>query len=141
MPLLKKNSYGTISVSDKVMMTGILAAIERSGLTGDVWLATKRGKFLAEDRFFSNAEMRNAIAAEFDENERIRLSFCVIVRFGMPISQTVDTLCSVLAQLIEERMGRMPALIKVTVTGMKSSKTDKIARRNMELEIPYGPEE
>ena len=55
MPLVKKNAYGTISLSEKVMVTGILSAIENSGLSEDVWLATKRGRLLAEDnRFYSN---------------------------------------------------------------------------------------
>ena len=140
MPLVKKNAYGTISLSEKVMVTGILSAIENSGLSEDVWLATKRGRLLAEDKYFSNAEMRNSISAEFDERERIRLSFCVIVRFGVPIGKTVETLCDSLAKLIEERIGRLPSSIKVTVTGTRSSKTDKTVRRNMELEIPYGSE-
>ena len=70
MPLVKKNRYGKISISDKVMVSGIIYAIEQSGLSGDIWLATKRGKPLAEDKFLSNAEMRSAVSADYDENGR-----------------------------------------------------------------------
>lgn len=138
MPLVKKNELGTVSISDKVMVRGIAHAIKRSGCSGDVWLATKRGRPLLEDSFLSNSEMRNAVSAQFDEEERVKLSFCVIVRFGIPIKATAERICAILAELIEERMGKPPASIKVTVTGVRSSKT---ARRNMELEFLYGSED
>ena len=137
MPLVKKNRYGKISISDKVMVSGIIYAIEQSGLSGDIWLATKRGKPLAEDKFLSNAEMRSAVSADYDENGRIRISFCAIVRFGVSIRGTVESLCGVIADMLRYRTGDPPSSIKVTVTGIRSS---KIARRNMELEMTYGSE-
>ena len=138
MPLVKKNSFGKISISDKVMVSGIISAIERAGLSGDIWLATKRGKPLAEDKFLSNAEMRSAVSAGFDENGDVRISFCAIVRFGVSINGTVGSLCDVIADMVRYRTGSVPSSIKVTVTGIKSS---RIVRRNMELEMNYGPED
>ena len=138
MPLVRKNSYGTVTVSDKVIVRGIVSAIDGSGCAGDIWLATRRGKLLIEASLLSNAEMANSVSARFDGNGKISLSFCVITRFGAPIKATAELVANELAEIIKERIGAYPSSVKITVTGVRSA---RIARRNMELEFLYGSED
>jgi len=113
MSLIRETEYGKITVSNEVFKDTIELACNMPECDSDIWLAGKP-----------------AIEAEYGEDGRVSLEFSVVVRFGTPIKSLCRLVADEVAEKIRERSGKLPSMIKVNVTGVKSK---SIVRRSMEV--------
>ena len=120
MAIEKNTDYGKVTIVDKVFEDALAALCQRPEFYDNIWLAQKPN-----------------VKVKYNQDNRIEMQFSVYVKFGQSIKAICKSFADKVASSVYKRIGEMPAIITVIVSGVKFN---NMARRNMELVFEY-PEE
>lgn len=116
MPLQRETEYGKITISNELLKEVIDDACQKVG-KDIVWPANKLN-----------------LNGSYDDDERIVLSFSVIIKFGVSINETCKQVSDYIAERIKNRSGNFPSKITINVVGVKSK---NVVKRLMEVVCEY----
>ena len=131
MSIMKTTDIGHITISDELISDILYETEDLDACRGKLWISSPNGTVGARRL---GLVRKPDLKVSLDAENRIHLSFHVVMLFGTSIRLCTHAAADYIAKTIEELFGTPPAKITINIAGVKSK---HVVKRSTKVEYVY----